>query len=45
LGIPHRVVVSEKTLERGVFEYKKRTETATSMQPIDVLKKILTAAF
>lgn len=45
LGIPHRVVVSEKTLEQGVFEYKKRTETAASMQSIDALKKILTAAF
>lgn len=26
LGIPHRVVVSKKTLESGSFEYKKRTE-------------------
>lgn len=45
LGIPYRVVVSEKTLEMGVFEYKKRTETAASMQSVDALKKLLTAAF
>jgi prolyl-tRNA synthetase len=27
IGIPHRVVVSEKSLEKGGLEYKKRNET------------------
>jgi prolyl-tRNA synthetase len=27
LGIPHRIVVSEKMLAKGVFEYKSRTTT------------------
>lgn len=27
IGIPHRVVISEKSLEKGGLEYKKRTET------------------
>ena len=43
LGVPHRVVVSAKTLEQGVFEYKKRTEADTSMVSVDKLKSILTA--
>ena len=43
LGIPHRVVVSAKTLEQGVFEYKKRTETNTMAVDTEKLKSILTA--
>jgi prolyl-tRNA synthetase len=43
LGIPHRVVVSAKTVEQGSFEYKKRTETDSSMQTMEGLKNILTA--
>ncbi|HUB93047.1 MAG TPA: proline--tRNA ligase [Verrucomicrobiae bacterium] len=43
LGIPHRVVVSDKTLGRQVFEYKKRTETESLMLDVEKLKSILTA--
>lgn len=42
LGIPHRVVVSAKTVERGVFEYKKRTETESLAVDAEKLKSILT---
>ena len=42
LGIPHRVVVSAKTLERGVFEYKKRTEIDATLVDTEKLKSILT---
>jgi len=31
MGIPHRVVISEKTLSAGKFEYKKRTDSDASM--------------
>ena len=34
LGIPNRIVVSEKTLAQGGYEWKKRTETATVIIPI-----------
>lgn len=44
LGIPHRVVVSSKTVEQGSFEYKKRTESESSMQDLESLKKLLTRA-
>jgi len=43
LGIPHRVVVSAKTVEQGLFEYKKRTETDSSVIDAEKLKDILTA--
>jgi len=42
LGIPHRVVVSAKTVEQGTFEYKKRTGQDTSMLAADELKNVLT---
>jgi prolyl-tRNA synthetase len=42
LGIPHRVVVSAKTLQQGVFEHKKRTETDSTTVDIEKLKSILT---
>jgi prolyl-tRNA synthetase len=42
LGIPHRVVISAKTVEQGVFEYKKRTEADNSVVDIEKLKDILT---
>lgn len=41
LGIPHRVVVSAKTLEQGKLEYKKRTESESSMISEDELLKRL----
>ncbi len=42
LGIPHRVVISPKTIEAGTYEYKARTSDATEMVSIDRLKNILT---
>jgi prolyl-tRNA synthetase len=41
LGIPHRVVVSPKTVEQGKLEYKKRTEAESSMVDRDQLLKLL----
>ncbi len=43
MGIPHRVVVSAKTVEANVFEYKKRTSTEVEMVDIASLKNKLTA--
>ncbi|HSX05004.1 MAG TPA: proline--tRNA ligase [Candidatus Saccharimonadales bacterium] len=43
LGIPHRVVVSAKTVSGGMFEYKKRTDSESSMQTWENLKNLLTA--
>jgi prolyl-tRNA synthetase len=31
IGIPHRIVVSEKSLDEGGIEYKKRNETKTTL--------------
>lgn len=42
LGIPHRVVVSAKTVDQGTFEYKRRTESESSMQTAESLQSILT---
>ncbi len=41
LGIPHRVVVSPKTLEQGKIEYKQRTEAESTMLSEDELLKKL----
>ncbi len=41
IGIPHRVVVSAKTVEAGKYEYKKRTEKDTEMLSIEQLLKKL----
>ena len=41
LGIPHRVVVSAKTVEAGQFEYKERTEESSKMLSEQELKKVL----
>ncbi|QQS17930.1 proline--tRNA ligase [Candidatus Saccharibacteria bacterium] len=42
LGIPHRVVVSTKTIEAGNYEYKARTSSDVEMVSMDRLKNILT---
>ncbi|PID30265.1 proline--tRNA ligase [Candidatus Saccharibacteria bacterium] len=42
LGIPHRVVVSTKTVEAGKYEYKARTSDESELASIDRLKSILT---
>lgn len=43
IGIPHRVVISEKSLEKGGLEYKKRNESEskiiTESQLFEILKK------
>lgn len=43
LGMPHRVVVSAKTVERGVFEYKRRLEADSASVRLEELKNLLTA--
>ncbi|MBP9852557.1 MAG: prolyl-tRNA synthetase [Patescibacteria group bacterium] len=43
LGIPHRVVVSAKTLEADKYEYKKRTEDEASLVSAELLLGLLTA--
>lgn len=42
LGIPYRLVVSEKTLTNGQFELKKRTEQEPHMYSEDALMRLLT---
>lgn len=41
LGIPHRLVISSKTLGQGKIEYKKRTSSEVSMIDLAGLQKIL----
>ena len=41
LGIPYRVVVSEKTLEQGKIELKQRTEKESKLVTKDELTKVL----
>lgn len=43
LGIPHRVVVSLKTIEAGRYEYKARTSLEPKMMTVEELKNQLTA--
>ena len=42
MGIPHRVVVSAKTVAAGQLEYKKRVEQESSMLSAEKLKSLLT---
>jgi prolyl-tRNA synthetase len=41
-GIPYRVVVSDKSLQAGGFELKKRTSTDTKVLPKSELQTVLT---
>ncbi len=41
LGIPHRIVISPKTLERNQYEYKHRTSSVTKMLSREELYKLL----
>ncbi len=41
IGIPHRLVVSAKTLAENSVEYKKRTENTALLVKLDQLSKIL----
>ena len=44
MGIPHRVVISPKTLEQDKLEYKARTENEAKFVTVDELKRILKLA-
>lgn len=37
IGIPHRVVVGERGLEKGVVEYRKRTDSESVDYPIETV--------
>lgn len=41
IGIPHRIVVSDKTLKANKFEYKKRDKTESKLLTLEDLKKVL----
>jgi len=41
LGIPHRIVISEKTVQRGTFEWKKRDTTEAQQVNAEQLAKSL----
>jgi len=41
IGIPHRLVISEKGLDSGELEYKGRTDDKASSIPVDKLLKFL----
>lgn len=43
IGIPHRVVISERNLDKGVVEYKARAEGELEMLPLDNLIPTLQA--
>ena len=43
MGIPLRIVVSDKTVEAGKYEVKKRTATDVKMQSLDDILKDLVA--
>lgn len=42
LGMPHRVVISAKTLATGSYEYKKRTSDTAEFLSLETLKNQLT---
>ncbi len=44
IGLPHRIVVSAKTVAAGKFEYKARTSSETEMLDLSVIKSTLTAS-
>jgi prolyl-tRNA synthetase len=41
MGIPHRIVISEKTIAANVIEYKKRTEKEAQMLTLHELEALL----
>jgi prolyl-tRNA synthetase len=45
IGIPHRVVVSERGLAAGTFEYRRRNETENRALTRDEVFAQLDAAF
>jgi len=41
IGIPHRLVVGEKGLDKGIYEYKARTAEAAEDAPMDGIADFL----
>ncbi|MEQ9511045.1 MAG: His/Gly/Thr/Pro-type tRNA ligase C-terminal domain-containing protein, partial [Alloalcanivorax xenomutans] len=41
LGIPHRILVAEKGLDRGVLEYKRRGAEDNEELPLDRVVEVL----
>ncbi|MBT4986921.1 MAG: proline--tRNA ligase [Proteobacteria bacterium] len=41
IGIPHRIVVGERGLEKGVVEYRKRTDSESVDYPVETVIDIL----
>ncbi|MEM7379010.1 MAG: His/Gly/Thr/Pro-type tRNA ligase C-terminal domain-containing protein, partial [Pseudomonadota bacterium] len=41
IGLPHRVVLSDRGLEAGTFEYKARTGSEAVHHPIDAVEAVL----
>ena len=42
IGIPHRLVISDRGLDAGIFEYKARTGQASEEIPLDQATRFLT---
>lgn len=42
IGIPHRIVIGERSLAEGMVEYRARTESENSMVPIAQIVDFLT---
>ena len=41
MGIPHRIVIGEKGLDAGTFEYKgRRDEESTNLSKEELIKKL-----
>jgi prolyl-tRNA synthetase len=43
MGIPHRIVISQKTISGGVYEYKKRNESEAHLVSHETLMELLVA--
>jgi prolyl-tRNA synthetase len=43
MGIPHRIVISQKTMDGGTFEYKKRNESEARLVSQEALMELLVA--
>jgi len=41
IGIPHRVVISDRGLDDGTFEYKSRTGSEAEHHPLADLESVL----
>ena len=43
IGVPHRIVISDKTLDQGGVEYKSRQDEETTIWPLDAVVAKLSA--